>query len=58
MFERGINMKEISIYKDKNGKVRAKYFSRRQIRWFPIKVTEAKRLLQEGKGIKVPKDAY
>ena len=51
-------MQEIAIYKDKNSKERAKYFSRRQLRWFPIKVMEAKRLLQEGKGIKVPKDAY
>jgi len=51
-------MKEIAIYKDKNGKERAKYFSRRQIRWFPIKVREAKQLLKEGKGFKVPKNAY
>jgi len=51
-------MKEIAIYKDKNGKERAKYFSRGQIRWFPIKVMEAKRLLQEKKAVKIPKNSY
>jgi len=51
-------MKEIAIYKDKNGNKRAKYFSRRQIRWFPITVEEAKKLIKNKQGIRVPKDAY
>lgn len=51
-------MKEIAIYKDKNGKQRAKYFSRRQIRWFPMKLDEAKKLIKNKQGFRVPKDAY